>query len=417
METEKMKSIQKLADFLKEEVTKWALQYGKDCRRILTKKMGELGPNLRKEDIYKEIQENYAQSDFMKYGQDLYHVLAYLDYIIDDNQEYLGIFDNFAALSRLLLQSKLPTRDDLNIIYVFLQRNIRIINNDDSVFLNAKDLKPFQIAGMNKEEYNKFLFSKDLNEVLQENPENLTYEQQQFQKQVAEYLNNLKTIHPQAIIYSSLESHYFANDNYTEKDIKFVMKAFQALKINAVLREKIEYLLQNQLEKRKQKETEYLSMEPKSASLNLEKLAPRDYKKLYHKIQSIYDIDLQRVIYPLTYDEMISLSADLVRLGIEEKEIKTCLKNLYQVVIFAYPNTIAEYYAFFDKIMAHSDNEVIANAISYLDLYLEDIKNAPDKVYRLDEINKLFWQIRPIINEDLDYDIDLGKRLAKIKSR
>jgi hypothetical protein len=266
---------------------------------------------------------------------------------------------------------------------------------------------------MSKSEFEEFVTSGELHKFLNQDEDNLTLEELEFKYEVIKRAKSRQNSNKFLIAMSAIDRHYFQKeDNLKEKDILIFSKALEVVDVNRKLCNSIEFYLKKQMQKKENKNKEIVIK--KHEEIEVKRLDVKEQNKIYREIMSMYDIDLNLAIKPLNLEEIIYLVSLMKKINISDKEILLAIKNIYKSFTSTYTNPLYEFNVYYEKMNYLSDNEEVKNAINYIKEIIPLILMPDDnKSYSewMGEISKTIADIKPILNENYEYELEKGKSL------
>jgi hypothetical protein len=125
----------------------------------------------------------------------------------------------------------------------------------------------------------------------------------------------------------------------------------------------------------------------------------------------MYNIDLEKAITPLNLNEIIYLVSLMYKLNVSEAKIKTAIKKIYKSYSANYENPLAEFNAYYEKMVCLSENEDIRAALSYIKELIQEMLMSDSKSYIewKDELKNTMAEVKPILSLNIDFELEQGK--------
>lgn len=343
-------------------------------------------------------------------------IQKWIEYFKNENsKEENKFFVQFSQLSAMLEISSLSVRDSLNIVLFIIKRNLK------EGILEVEGLKNTILLGYDEDsliidDFNKGnLISLYLAfEVAEGNLSVLTTENiktiREFVRKCEKNFQSIRNVH------KIFDKHYIKKENEFEiEDIKPILDAFALLKFSEEQRKAFhQFLLKKAKKSEKQKNVEkFTSSAPKT---EIKKISQKEYNQIFREIESYYDIQNQKVIRPLSLQEIVYLVSLLFKIQISEKEIEKCIKNINKEGLNAYNNPLSQFNDYYNKMITLTNNPEVKESIHYIKecmqtLYIPESDN--DYAFWKQEIATELIKILKIVNKDCKYEIEEGRRFRK----
>lgn len=402
------------------------IQYLKEySNEILSETCGIVGEyfekntldNYNEKDIEAFRKSVIQQIDDNDLGIMFFLALNWIRYFQGRNlKEEDKFFNQFAYLSLMLEKSTLNARESLSIIEYIITRNIK------NGIMNISGLRNEIILGCN-DAFNK-LTAKDLTEertieifyVLNMDEKEFTEDDKEaaitIKQTVKECVENARKL---VRAHKILSTHYFEKgENYNEQDIDSMVEAFYLLELSESSIAAFKTILLNRIEKRRKKVPQFTQKAKRA--VNEEKLSQKEYNYLFREIETYYDIQNQKVIRPLTLEEIVYLMHLLQKIKLPETEIIKCITNINKAGLNAYNNPLSQFNDYYNKMITLTSNEEVAKALEYIKdcmqaLYIPE--SASDYLFWKKEIANELKKVMKIVNRDYRYEILEGQKLNK----
>jgi hypothetical protein len=198
-------------------------------------------------------------------------------------------------------------------------------------------------------------------------------------------------------------------DDFTKDNIIIYTDALYELGFSEENVESISCYLNKCLAKKEEANKTIIVKTRREDQANL--LSVKEQNKIYREIMSMYNIDLERAVKPLNLDEIIYLVSLMYKLKISETKIRTAIKNIYKSYNVSYENPLAEFNAYYEKMVYLSENEDIKAALSYMQEIVQEIHICDNKSYIEwnDELKNTMASVKPILSLNIEFELEQGK--------
>jgi hypothetical protein len=333
-----------------------------------------------------------------------------LDMKTDAWKEINYLFDKFNKLSYLLYKSDLSMKERLDVIMYFVDKNYEQLNNESTHYLvSADDVKEIALKYMSRHRYNELVLNKSFTSILNKDDEELTEEELNFRDEIIKRAEGKQSSKELMIACKAIYRHYrLKEDNLSDKDIEIIYKSLLILNIDENICDSIKGYL---TEKKKKQDSKNITFIPEKKEEKVNTLSVKEQNKIYREIMSMYNIDLERAVKPLNLDEIIYLVSLMYKLKISETKIRTAIKNIYKSYSVSYENPLAEFNAYYEKMVYLNENEDIKAALSYIKELIQEMLMSDSKSYIewKDELKNTMASVKPILSLNIDFELEQGK--------
>lgn len=323
-------------------------------------------------------------------------------------------FDSFEELSEFLEKTQFKSKEKFEIICHILERNLASFNNS-AIILDYDKIKKYKPKSMSSIEFEDFMYNGEFLKVIRKDENDLTEEERNLRNGIYEIIINNDYYVSSTIAQKSIKKHYFDKINeFTLKDIKFIIKSMKVLKISDKLLNGFEIILKNKINQREKRTEIYHG----SKKIENKKFSEREYYKTFREIETYYNIQEQKAIKPLTLKEVIYLVSLMYRINISEKEIIKCIQTINRSGLEAYDNILVKFREYYPKMVHCSETPEIKKALETIMEYtleLENIlksgsQNSPDYYFWKNEIEEEFKNVTPELNKDYTFELENGRK-------
>lgn len=326
-----------------------------------------------------------------------------------------AVYSNFKELSELLVKSELNTRERFDIVRYLLEKNL-CTTSIYTKFMSYEDFLNLKLNGMTQKQFREFLLGKDFVKIFKSEDAKLTEEELEFKEKITSYLIAHQVANSFIVAQNSIKRHYIDKlAFYNEKDILVTTKAFRIIGISSELCESFEYLMKKEVQNRS-KTNSAVKIKSCEQESSKEKMSQKEYNHLFRIVESYYDIQNQKVIKPLSLDEIIYLVSLMYKLNISETEIIKFIKTINKDGLNAYQSELAHFNAYYEKMISCSDNDDVKNALTSIKEYMQEMfipENNNDYLFWKNEIANEMKTVIPILNQDYVYELNEGRKLNK----
>jgi hypothetical protein len=386
------RSIEKLTTYLQDLGLK---TYSSAYTEALKSNIYNLIEAKNKEELMPCDLDNYRI--FMK-------IVSNLNTFLTDGENF---YNDFFFLDTCLIASNLSAHDKLNIITYVIQKNINngiLERNDEAFLVKLGDIDHFDSI----EEVKTFLHKYYVLSTMDTD------------KEYTDTINSCERIifdcKLRALSYigahDKIKEIYLDKlDSYSNEDILKLSEILKKLKFSKENIDDIKGYLSSNIDKRNNNKNKEIVIK-KHEEIEVKRLDVKEQNKIYREIMSMYDIDLNLAIKPLNLEEIIYLVSLMKKINISDKEILLAIKNIYKSFTSTYTNPLYEFNVYYEKMNYLSDNEEVKNAINYIKEIIPLILIPDDnKSYSewMREISKTIADIKPILNENYEYELEKGK--------
>ncbi len=356
--------------------------------------INKLRENLKSKQPLESIQQ------VEKFGKEIKDILIFLN---DQENDYLLYIDfemirTSVMFNQCIDQSFLhfSYKEQLEIILYFIKKNLEhhILDQDKQNFkrsiwksfyshLSEKEFEKLYDVEMKKDSEKRDLY---------------------FRKVLLKSEKNWYLKKNVSIAHRMLKKYYFdKKENFSEKDLSFVVKSFAVLGLDSTMCDAFKVLLKKKIKARKE-EKEGVSKR-KITPLN-----QKETKKLYREIMEMYNIDDQRVIRPLTLSEIILLVEKMKKMNVNQKEIIKFICNVNKEGLEAYKNSRVKLSEYYPKLVLYARNETV----NYLNDCIKEMltmQNCEDysfwKKNMEETLNKALLEVQKVY----EYEFNEGMKL------
>ena len=211
------------------------------------------------------------------------------------------------------------------------------------------------------------------------------------------------------VAHRMIKKHYFENkDNFSEKDMSFILQAFKTLRFYPQMCDAFSVLLKKNIKIEKEEK----KVVPKK---NMKIMNQKESKRLYREIMAFYDIDAQKVLCPLTLSEIILLVQKMFQTNISQKEIIKFILNINKEGLEAYKNSREKLEAYYPKIIKYASEETVSLLNSYLQEMMVKPQSYEDYSFWKEnmeiELKKGLLEIRDVY----EYELNEGMNLYRVQ--
>ena len=402
------KSIEKFTMFLENKRVDLIIELGIYSKETLTKFYKE-NHSLT---LSNTISLNYlkSQKQFNKLTERIDVIDHFLEMskLFDNNDKQNLIFCDFSLLSNFLYISDLNNKDKANVIFYYVNNNIKInllSDINESTIMYKSDIKFLEVDGVSKELINKISKSNNnLSKFLLKDEEELTEEEKKLKDAIYKYAEEhseskaAMNIKKQTKI---LKENYFDKINsFDQEDVKIIINSLKELGINIYILEDVKQYLEARAKSNSTKKTNTIKYTPftqEKQTLN-NSVSLEEEKEYRRELKSLFNFDkMERVKEELTFDEIIRCAALALYFGYEKSKIK----------MFFFEMRVRPFYVYeYDDL-----TEIYDKFKSQIEFY-KDKCDLYDEVEMLDEIVSYLKE-----NYDGDWNNELSKKLFSISKK
>ncbi len=335
----------------------------------------------------------------------------------EDWPTLVDLFTSFEQLSIALQESKLKTKEKLEVIMYMFEKNLatKILDIDcKQRGFDAEKLKEYPFKYTNYEEvinliysggYRKLFLKEKLTKLDELKLEEIEKAMQENELDISKTVEKLKTI----------KEHYFDKlPNLNEDDIKNIIEVFKQFNIDEDLLKEIEGYFYNLIFKIKKREKKFTIKLRKENSINVPQISEKEFNYLNRILKPYYDLDNDKVIRPLSLEEQALCIHILKQMKINEENINKILNKINKLNP---KNSIAIYCKLYDKFVYYKNNQQIKESLNELEKYFKQIFICEDEDYEIikmifdDEIKKIL----DLIPKTYEYEYEEAKKITLIK--
>lgn len=341
--------------------------------------------------------------------------------IKEDNNEVVDGFDvilNFMDLNNFSIREKFMTVMyfiEKNISRGFIDRQSLMICLDKiyDVGISSSDIEKIEQTienGRMVSILEKIQFS--LNNVdNNDDPYMLSDDEKRVELVICSYLMEL-VVESGALrrYHLIINEHYLEKkESYTHEDIVIVIDALSKLKVSASDCTAMKYIMEKDLEKRKNKSKKVAVVQHKIANNESKNtISNKEYKTLLQQLKCYFDIESKTVTHLLSMDEIIRCTEIMIKLGFSVDEIKGYLKIMDKN---QETNPITWYLNNYEKLSYYSDKQCIKN----IDSYFKEIFICSEEDYILwkSSIAEELEELKVVIPKTYKYELEMATRRTK----
>ena len=364
-------------------------------------------PGMKKlKETYRSQQSEASIKLIEKFRNEISSVL---DFLNNDENDYLVytdyVFINWSLYFHESVDSSLEHfsyKEKFEIIMFFIKRNLdhHLLDLDDHSF--KKYLWKTYYAHLSEADFEK-LYVEEINK--KEKDKNNLY----FRKSLSNSKEKWQFKQKVMVAHRMIKKHYFENkDNFSEKDMSFILQAFKTLRFYPQRCDAFSVLLKKNIKIEKEEK----KVVPKK---NMKIMNQKESKRLYREIMAFYDIDAQKVLCPLTLSEIILLVQKMFQTNISQKEIIKFILNINKEGLEAYKNSREKLEAYYPKIIKYASEETVSLLNSYLQEMMVKPQSYEDYSFWKEnmeiELKKGLLEIRDVY----EYELNEGMNLYRVQ--
>ncbi len=319
----------------------------------------------------------------------IYQFMDNLSNIKDDNKHYI---DNFSVLSMYILNSPLKGKEKTSILMDFINYNIKMDLDNSSKFVVNLDLPKLYKHGVKLSELFKLMVTDELDKIFSNNDAELNNHQLKIKKLLIKSESQQEAITSDIRdSHNIIKEHYFdKKDSFNFEDIEVVINALKFLKVDEELCNIVNAILNNEVEKRLQKEKS-----SKSEAKPLEKtvvkskyISDQEYKQIRKELNSYVDVYTLMPKRLLSEEELIYCGDLLLKINIEPNFVKTLFVKNDKIKKEQKTSTVetplAAYKRNYDKYKYYEKEYKLTRNMEVINQYIEALATA-------DEEDSLVW--------------------------
>lgn len=328
------------------------------------------------------------------------------------------IFISFDELSPILSESKLRTRDKLEIIMLIFEKNMatNLLNKTiDDFELPILANYPFKFVKF--DEAKEFINNNNYKEILK-NKKRLTpleeLKLEEIEKVISENSLNIEQI---IKCHKIIKEHYFDKlDDIDKLDIECIINVLKYFKLSKELITEINGYFNSILEKKEKRKKRELEEKNNNEtvvrreSTKVNTISKKEYYYLNKELKKYYDLENKCPIKPLSLEEQIYFVYLLKKLNINDNKINDILNRINKL---SSNHPVARFTRLYDKFKYYSNDEQIQFILNELDEYFSQIFICCDDDYEIikmffeDDLNKLL----ELIPNNYEYEHQKAKEL------
>lgn len=335
----------------------------------------------------------------------------------EDWKKKNNVFSNYELISAALVASPLKAKERFDVLlYTFIKNTyvaderftkgrVASLHNDSKIL---DYLKPLENEPLEE------IFSKKVAGYRSKEVKDYTKEDIKFLDLLNESLKDEKENKHFIRLMITIKEHLIEKEKRNAEDIKLIIESLESLKVEKELISSVEYLLQKELEKQENKNEELHKNNEKKEAVQEDVIPWKEYNKIFKEIESMYDIQNQKIVKPLDMESLIYLVSLMLKVKIEESEIEKCILNVYKEVKMS-QNVFQQLNYFLPKI-SESNSESVKKSLETIKSYLEEMiipTSKDDYVFWKNEIIKETHDIFSEVNKEYEYELEMAHSLNK----
>lgn len=326
--------------------------------------------------------------------------------------------ENFDILSSYILESPLKAKEQVTLIFDFIECNIKLGELDPEQEVLKFDLYKLRGFNISKIEIMNLLEPGRLITLCNSPDEELTKREAYIKNKIIECSENgaLKDLDNNKKLYKIVQDCYLSKkDSYELEDIKQVVTALKELKVMDELCDKVETTLTSQLNKRKAKQTaakrEIIPLiKPKTES---KYISDSEYKQIRKEIATYCDMYTMQPVRQLTEEEAIYCASLMLKIGENPNLVRTLFDR--NKVTEEIDNPISYYASNYEKFKFYQDKYNLTEHLDAINEYLAEtfMATPDDTVFWKNGIQEELKQIEKLLPGTCDYELQKAKQYQK----
>lgn len=312
------------------------------------------------------------------------------------------VFTDFDMLSKYLILSNLSTKDRLNVIILFIEKNISTgIIDEDTKYLNPKLLKSYNLKKFNKSRLDEILYNGEINLLLQQDDSKLNSNEIKKKYELLSVLG--KDYISSNIIKNNIlvKKHYIdIEGNCTEYDIDKLINALLGLGVDESICKDIKNMLKKDLDNSIAKSSRKMT---KEVGIISDYSNDREIKK---ELRNYFDFYRMEAIKPLSLKDRIYCVSLLVKLNADMEKIIKFLR--ISECDYNKQNPIVLYNQLYEKLKYYEEKYNLSNELNELEQYFSEIFIADTDDYEFwkSSIEENLNRVLKLIPRTYEYELD-----------
>lgn len=316
---------------------------------------------------------------------------------IEENQ----LFHDFKGLCDYLEGNAFPTSDVIQIIFFFIENNLKVIVKE----VDVKTIPPFRFTIASVSEMAEFYQLSD------EEISSLRMRCNDIED-CGEQIKTDESFVPTSQLLSThhtIQKHYLDKlDTYTESDIKKVIDAFYQLKVPGKFCGKLERELRKELQKREKKSISIPKQESSNKKVSSSLLTDKEYKNFIKEIREYYNEYTGEVLKPMTKEGVTRIVSKMIWVGYTRKSINQFYQGVNKSMRVEKKDSITQFMEQYDQFEYYSkDNLEIQQWLEEATTYLYEIFGCfseADYAFWYQEFQSVLLQMNWKIPNTFDYE-------------
>lgn len=371
--------------------------------------LGETSENIANslyENIHKDLIGEYKKNGLMSKISKIDYLL---DILTDKKHEIIServLFTDFTMLCELLLESNLNTKEKVNIVLFFLEKDMRSFD-EDAYIIAYEDIKDLKMPSMSEKEFKKFVQGESFVTFFEKNFDELTEEEKIFDLQLRIRIDEKKLSNSIISALKSIQRHYFNKKiDLNETDIRITAKSMEVLGVTPGICFAFQSMLENKIIKERKES------QPSSKKAIVEK-TEYDYKSLEKEVSEVIDLKDMKPKRYLSLEEKVYYLSILTKMNVLKEERSLFLRNCEMGLEEASP--LREYVENYNRLKYYEESVGLQKEIAFMEECFKEMLlcNHDDYYFWKQSLEETLKQVEHWIPKNYEYEEAEASRLLK----